>query len=39
MKDEEMNFSDIAELDESSRREAERVSPERTERITLRAKT
>lgn len=38
VKDEEIDFSDIAELDESFWREAELIEPDRTERITLRVK-
>ena len=38
VKDEDIDFGDIAELDASFWREAERVEPERTERITLRVK-
>ena len=36
--DDDIDFSEIPELDETFRREAERVEPDRTERITLRVK-
>ena len=38
VKDEDIDFSDIAEFDESFWRDAELVEPDRTERITLRVK-
>ena len=38
VKDEDIDFSDIEELDESFWREAELIEPDRTERITLRVK-
>ena len=38
VKDEDIDFSDIPELDESFWREAASVAPDRTERITLRVK-
>lgn len=38
VKDEDIDFSDIPELDESFWREAELIEPDRTERITLRVK-
>lgn len=38
VKDEDIDFGDIPELDASFWREAELVEPDRTERITLRVK-
>lgn len=38
VKDEDIDFSDIAELDDSFWREAELIQPDRTERVTLRVK-
>ncbi len=38
VKNENIDFSDIAELDESFWRQAELIEPDRTERITLRVK-
>lgn len=37
-KDEDIDFSDIPELDETFWREAELVEPDRTEQITMRVK-
>ncbi len=38
VKDEDINFSDIAELDENFWRDAKLVEPDLTEQITLRVK-